>query len=281
MTHNIRYSILFLVLIISQFCFSQDATPEKYTKHNKSKFYIYWGGNRAHFTDSDIRFKGKGYDFTLNNVQAGDKPKGLHIDYFNPLRMTIPQTNFRIGYFLTDHYAISLGVDHMKYVMKPNQMSVISGYIGLHDSPYNGQYSNTPIILTPEFLQYEHTDGLNYVHAAVSRVDDIGQYFIKWNPDHFQLNLTEGIGAGVLYPKTNTTLMGKPRHDDFHISGFGLSANAGINITFLKHFFVQTEIKGGYINMQDVRTTNFTEDSASQDFFFLETNFVLGTIFRI
>ncbi len=281
MHQNIRYFITFSIFLLSQIIFSQEVTPEKYTKHNKSKFYIYWGGNRGYYSDSDIRFKGKDYDFTLSDVQAKDKPKGIHIDYINPLRMTIPETNFRIGYFLTDNYNISLGVDHMKYVMVPNQTSNISGYIGLPDSPYNGQYDNTPIVLTPEFLQFEHTDGLNYINAAFTRVDDIGQYFLGWNSDHFQLNLTEGIGAGVLYPKTNTTLMGKERHDNFHLSGFGMSANAGINITFLKHFFVQTELKGGYINMQDIRTTNFTEDSASQDFFFFQTNFVLGTIFRI
>jgi hypothetical protein len=32
-------------------------------------------------------------------------------------KMTHSQTNFRIGYFINDHYSIALGVDHMKYVM--------------------------------------------------------------------------------------------------------------------------------------------------------------------
>jgi hypothetical protein len=41
------------------------------------------------------------------------KPKGWHVDYINPVKMTIPQTNFRIGYFINDHYSIALGVDHM------------------------------------------------------------------------------------------------------------------------------------------------------------------------
>ena len=39
------------------------------------------------------------YDFTLYDVEAHDKPKGWHVDYINPARMTIPQTNFRIGLF--------------------------------------------------------------------------------------------------------------------------------------------------------------------------------------
>src|SRR5690606_14148516 len=102
-------------------------SPEKYTAHNKGKFYIYWGGNRDYYTKSDIHFTGENYDFTLNDVPAQDKPKGWHIDYINPGRMTIPQTNFRMGYFITDKYNISLGVDHMKYVMPNNKVVDYSG----------------------------------------------------------------------------------------------------------------------------------------------------------
>jgi hypothetical protein len=42
---------------------------------------------------------------------AQDKPKGWHIDYVNPARMTIPQTNFRMGYFINDHYSVAIGVE--------------------------------------------------------------------------------------------------------------------------------------------------------------------------
>lgn len=249
--------------------------------NNKNKIYVYWGGNRGYFTRSDIHFRGSDYDFTLDNVKAIDKPKGWHIDYINPTRITIPQTNFRVGYFITDNYNISLGMDHMKYVMVQDQVANISGTIDIPGSPYNGHYQNEPIVLTAEFLMFELTDGLNYLNIEFSRVDDIGKYFLNWNPDHFQLNLTEGIGAGILYPKTNTTLLGKERYDNFHVSGYGLSAKAGINITFLKYFFVQTELKGGYINMGHIRTTNSKADKASQEFFFYQTNVVLGTVFRL
>lgn len=76
---------------------------ERYTAHNKGKFFVFWGGNRGYYSKSDINFSGKDYNFTLYEVAAVDKPKGYHIDYINPLRMTIPQTNARVGYYLTDH----------------------------------------------------------------------------------------------------------------------------------------------------------------------------------
>jgi len=276
------------LLVVLTFCvFSQYASaqelaenPEKYTAHNKGKFFISWGGNRESYSKSDIHFKGDGYDFTLNNVKADDKPKGYHIDYLNPARMTIPQTNLKIGYFITDHYSISIGVDHMKYVMRQNQTVNMTGTINGY-APYDGTYNNTPQVLENQFLTFEHTDGLNYVHGEFSRFDDISSLFNISNTDKFQINLTEGIGGGVLYPKTNTKILGKERYDQFHVSGYGVSAKAGINITFLKHFYLQGELKGGYIDMHDIRTTKSTNDSASQHFMFFQRIISVGGVFKV
>ncbi|NRT15488.1 hypothetical protein HNP99_001845 [Flavobacterium sp. 28A] len=265
---------------------------DRYTAHNKGKFFVSWGGNRDSYTKSDVNYKGKDYNFTVENMVAKDKPKGWHVDYINPSRMTIPQTNFRLGYFISDHYSVTIGVDHMKYVMTQDQTANITGTINLpageSGAIYNGVYNNTPVNFAQgtevggiPFLTYEHTDGLNYVNTEVSRHDDISSLFKIGNTDKIQVNLTEGVGVGVLYPKTNTTLLGKERHDDFHVSGYGTSLKAGLNVTFFKHFYVQGELKGGYINMQDIRTTKSSEDSASQDFFFFQRIIAFGGIFRI
>lgn len=264
---------------------STQANPAKYTAHNKGKIFVYWGGNRESFSKSDIHFKGPDYDFTLYDVQASDKPKGWSIDYVNPARMTIPQTNLRIGYFINDHYNIAIGVDHMKYVMNQNQIATIGGSIGSSYPDHAGIYlpsgNNTVDLSDGSLLRFEHTDGLNYVHTEFSRVDDISKWFGIRNTDIFQLNITEGVGTGFLYPKTNATLLGKERHDDFHISGFGVSAKVGLNFTFFKHFFLQTELKGGYINMNDIRTTGSSADKASQQFMFLQRIIAFGGIFKI
>lgn len=273
--------------IVTQTVSAQDqaASPEKYTAHNKGKFFIYWGGNRESFSKSDIHFKGDDYDFTLYDVQASDKPKGWSIDYVNPARMTIPQTNLRIGYFINDHYNIAIGVDHMKYVMNQNQIATIGGVVGSSYPDHAGVYlpsgNNTIDLTDGTFLKFEHTDGLNYVHTEFSRVDDISKYFGIRNTDKFQINITEGVGGGVLYPKTNATLLGKDRHDDFHISGYGVSAKVGLNFTFFKYFFLQTELKGGYIDMNDIRTTSSPSDKASQHFTFFQRIIAFGGIFRV
>lgn len=256
-----------------------------YTAHNKGKFFVYWGWNRGHYSKSDIHFQGDDYDFTIHDARAHDKPlKVSYHDYLQPDRITIPQTNVRVGYFISDHYNISLGIDHMKYVMTSGQTASVSGYIDV-DGPqgvlYNGNYSHSPTQIDDDFVHLEHTDGLNYVNIEFSRYDDLGKLLgWVWNTDIIQVNLTEGIGVGALVPKTNATILNRKRHDKFHLSGFGISGKGGINLTFLKYFFIQGDIKGGYIDMPDIRTTYSKSDKASQHFFFVENSIILGGIFK-
>lgn len=270
------------LLLFTLSVFSQETIKiqDKYTAHNKGKFFVSWGGNREDYSKSNIHFKGADYDFTIYDVSAHDKPKGWHIDYINPVRMTIPQTNLRIGYFINDHYSVAIGVDHMKYVM---DQDIAVNYTGTYPNRYTfGEaIANNQVLLTEQFLTFEHTDGLNYVNTEVSRHDDISKLFNIHDTDKVQVNLTEGIGVGVLYPKTNAKVFSKERHDDFHVSGYGTSIKAGLNITLYKHFYIQTELKGGYINMSDIRTSWDPADRASQEFFFFQKIIAFGGIFKI
>jgi len=256
------------------------------SKTFKDQFYIYWGYNRGWYTDSDIRFHGHDYDFTLTSVVAKDKQTPVAADpYLVPDKLTIPQTNFRVGYYFKDHWSISIGDDHMKYVMTQNQTAMINGTINLPltevGSQFNGTYNNQPVNLTDgKFLKFEHTNGLNYVYTEAAHYADISSLFGVRDTDIFQLNFTQGVGVGLLVPRTDATVLGKQRHDEFHISGYGFSADAGLNFTFFKHFYMQSEVKGGYINMTDVRTT-YTNDHAQHHFWYGETIISFGGIFRL
>lgn len=272
--------------IFSSILFAQDIEAVKYTSSNKGKFFVSWGGNRESFSKSDINFKGENYNFTIKDATAKDKPKGWHVDYINPSRLTIPQTNAKIGYFISDKYSISIGLDHMKYVMEDNKNRTLDGFINLPNtdvgSLYNGTYNNENFFVSEDFLQFEHTDGLNYIYTEFSRHDDISSLFNIKNTDKFQVNINEGLSGGIILPKTNSKLLQKERYDQFHVSGYGLALRAGINFTFFKHFFLQLDLKGGYINMSDIKTTNnIAADSASQHFFYLQRIVSFGGVFRI
>jgi hypothetical protein len=263
-----------IFLFTTQIAFAQSIQPIEQNAQ-KGKFFLYWGWNRGWFSKSDIQFSGADYDFELEKVVAKDRPSAFTLDpYFHPLKFTIPQYNFRLGYFFSPNWNISLGADHMKYIVQADQPVRISGFIADSTTAYRGTYQNDLIALADDFLEFEHTDGLNYINVELRRFDELTNF------RKVKINLTEGFGVGGLLPRTNTALLSKDRYDEFHLSGFGLSAMVGINILFYDMFFIQTEFKGGYINMPDIRTTNSISDKASQSFFFAQHNIVFGVVFN-
>ena len=270
---NRKYILLLLLTSLTFFCFSQ--TEEK--KNRKGDISFLWGWNRSWYSNSNIHFSGADYNFILNDVVAKDRQTKFDpATYFHPKWITIPQTNCRIGYFITDNYEISLGLDHMKYVVLVYQNTTISGEIA-NNGPYAGVYANEAIIIdTATFLQFEHTDGLNDINFELRRFDNIFTY------KDFSLNITEGIGLGFLLPKTNSSLRFdfKKRYDEFHFSLYSINSVIGINICY-KKFFIQSELKGGFINMPDIRTTKNPSDRARQYFFFSQVNFLIGATFRL
>jgi hypothetical protein len=266
---------LFLILCFQSQFFGQF----KFVKDNyytKGNFFIYWGWNRAAYSLSDIHFKGNNYNFTLNDVIAKDRQSPFDAKiYLNPVNMTIPQYNFRIGYFIGDNYQLSFGADHMKYVMQNDQTVKINGEITNSNTPYDGNYANEDIVLSKDFLLFEHTDGLNYENIELRRFD------VLFSRKNFQFAVNEGLGVGVLVPRTNTTLLNNKRYDEFHLAGYGTGLILSANMTLLRYFFIQMEWKGGFIHMPDIRTTMYKSDRASQAFWFSQYNLVFGCNFRL
>lgn len=243
--------------------------------YQKGDLYFYWGWNRGFYTNSDIHFKGEHYDFTLYDVVAKDRQTPLDFNpYLNPVKLTIPQTNFRIGYFINNHYNVSFGFDHMKYVVRANQSVKINGEINNTGTMYDRRYEREDIVISPDFLEFEHTDGLNYINLSLRRVDKVLDF------QKLRFYLTGGVDLGVLVPRTDSDLLNFGENDKYHLSGYGGSLVAGINVTFFDFLFIQSELKGGYINMPDMRTTSSKLDNASQSFFFGQYNILFGGIFH-
>lgn len=248
-----------------------------YNPIEKGHFFAYWGWNRELYTNSDITLKGSDYDIKLSHVRAKDKPTIFsYHNFFQPDRITIPQTNVRFGYFIKSGLAVGFGVDHMKYVMVQDQTVNAKGYI---DRPgaYQGSYSGAKK-LTADFLTFEHTDGLNYVHLTLDKYHDL--YHSK--SEDLIVNSYWSGGAGILLPKTNVKFLDYERNDRFHVSGFGLNAAAGLQGVFFRHFIIRLEAKGGYINMPDIILHKKSiVGRGKQYFFFGEAFWALGATYNL
>jgi hypothetical protein len=236
MNHPARQLLIFPFVAVTMLSgLLHGGNPGK-PESRKGITYFYWGWNRSFFSPSDIRFSGNTYDFTLYNVIATDRKSDFEFrTHLHPKRITIPQFNFRIGYYLNDTWEISFGMDHMKYVMKQFQTTKISGFIFENASIYQGTFQDSMILLSPNFLMYEHTDGLNYENLSLRKTNRLFSFH--------NMNFETVLGAelGILLPRTNTTLMNQNRYDEFHLSGYGISVITGLRASLYRKFFVQFE----------------------------------------
>ncbi len=241
----------------------------------KGKWYFYYGWNRATYTTSDYRLTGNGYDFTLRNVKANDTQSELGIDpYLHPTNWSVPQTNIRMGYYFTDTLSLSFGNDHMKYIMEQNQTVRFEGNINTGGN-FDGVQDGDDITLTDDLLIFEHTDGLNYFSFELEK------FLPLWSnrTGEHALSIFTGPGVAIIYPKTNATLFGQSRYDEFNIAGYGFSMKAGLEFIFYERFFSRLVVKYGEIRMDNVRTTSNSSDKLSQKFNFSEAYLVFGGMF--
>lgn len=251
------------------FCFSasvlqaQNGSGTK-AKEKKGTFYLALGSHRIFYTPSNIHFvRGAGnpsFDFKLFNVKAHDEG-GLRWT-------TAPEFSYTVGYYFNHkNFGIEYQYDHIKYFVQQNQKVHMRGTI-------NGRYFDQDTLITPDFVQMEHSDGGNYAMVNV----------VKWWPLSFRKNQKSFIdlmakgGIGVVNPKTNTTIMGNHRDDRYHISGYIIGVETGVRIHFLKHFFVTGSFKGVFANYNQFLIANGT---GQQKFVSGAMNYLLGGQFPL
>ena len=265
----------------------------------KGTFFFYWGYNRDMFSNSDIRFWGDGYNFKITDVRALDEPDPISKEYIGLTSFTVPEYNYRVGYYLSDKVYVSFGEDHMKYHIVP-QTTHLTGSISkeANGTAQIGTYNNQEVLvgegsdnnmgasiiqsLPQGFVQgFEHCDGLNDASFEIGRLEQI--WMSKNGKD--ALSVVGGAGAGLVVPDTDADVLGyPPKHDmatgkkSYHLAGYSGSLHIGLQFDFCKHFFLLAKLKSGYINLSDILTTT-TGGKASQHFTFIEGQLVLAYTF--
>ncbi|MCB9315396.1 MAG: hypothetical protein H6574_19155 [Lewinellaceae bacterium] len=265
--------IVICLLLASQFFIGNATAQETPFAHKKGAFYFYWGYNRSFFSKTNLHFTGPNYDFTVYDIKAADKPSKFGWVYFNPGTFTVPQYVARLGYFITDKLAFSLGMDHMKYVVEPYQSTTISGVITPKASPtYSGTYLNEPIQLKPELLVFEHTNGFNLVSLDFEYLLPLRR---TW-PGKFSVHWNTGFGGIWIVTKTDVRVLGDGLDNDFHVAGFTFVGKTGPRIEFKNRVFLAGELKGGYASLPSVLIKNAEPEIGDHNLSFLEWNIAFG-----
>ncbi|MEY4309957.1 MAG: hypothetical protein RL422_2160 [Bacteroidota bacterium] len=270
---------LFLLSLVSVKSFSQFSQQT----NKKGSYYLTWGYNRSTYANSDIRFVGPGYDFTLLDAKASDAPTPLREfkTYVDPGLLSIPQFNFHAGYFIKDNLSISIGWDHMKYVVNDGQTVKVNGYINAQtsspaitvDPAYVGAFNQSPLVLDPvKFVHLEHTDGYNYASIELEHYHSLfqspkGRFAIDW---------MQGVGIGALVPRSDVHVFGVGQNNFWNLAGGGASLKTGLKFHLSNLLFFETTVKTGATKLIDIRTTGRSVDHAEQSIFFAEFYGALG-----
>ena len=168
-----------------------------------------------------------------------DKP-GWTTGIFNK-DLTIPQYNYRLGYRINEKWTVELNFDHTKYQV-PDQTLHITG-------TYLGKSIDSTFARTNDNLTYQLNNGANFFLFNVVRRLKI------WNPDSAKVNvrlLVKG-GIGFVFPHVENTIMGKDNDSGFQFGGFDTGAETGLQINFLKRFYLEYTNKVVYASYRNLR----------------------------
>ena len=271
-----RISLLIILLGLSM----QAGAQSKRKKNNKVSYakgtlFGYWGYNRSAYTKSDLRLVGPNYDFTLRDATAHDNPSPIDLKvYMDFKRITVPQFNARVGYYFKDHYAVTFGYDHMKYIFDDGNKVLLDGTIAPGvDTVWSGTYNNEPVVTNRNNFHYENSNGLNYLHFELLRTDQ----WLRTRNKKFAISTSYGIGAGGLLSFNDFNFAQRFDRVTISMSGFALSAHASARFEFFNHVFLQAEVSGGYMNQTRVRTRpNDRSAYAKQMYGYGMVNTVIG-----
>jgi len=257
-----------LLLIFTGFsAFSKDQEGKWLIKG----MYIQWGYNTEWYSKSNIHFRlGNGDNFVLHNAKAHDKPD-MQAIVNSPLDITIPQYNYRIGFYLNSKKtkAIEINFDHAKYVVTDYQRVKVTGTI-------NGEEVDEFKIMDPQtFLHFEHTDGANWFHFNYVSLNDL--YFSKKKIRPVFTYLWKA-GAGFNIPRSDFSYRGDRLNNNFHVAGYNFGAEGGLRYYPFKGVFLEGTGKIGYVRYMNalVDTKEMKGNRASHGFGYFELIATLG-----
>lgn len=232
------------------------------------------GMNKAWFSSSTLNVLGAGYNYSLKGFKATDAPS-LNLGYLPDV-----QYNARVGYYLRYGLNISLGIDHMKYMMVSPIEVLLNGRInpGIdNETGLSGDYSNEGVTMDSLF-SYNNT-ALNYINVRFTKTNRI--VGTRRN-DHFLLSSDIGFAAGALVSKSNFTFGGDTDIGVTSLSGLGLNGYGALRFEFFEHVFLQTGFNFGVIRQIGVRLREGDPNSQlKQTIGFFEPEIMLGAAFKI
>jgi hypothetical protein len=247
-------SLLILVLFIANTSFSQRTFSNvKKVSNGAGTFWVGLGLNRTSFATSDIQFKNRFYDFTLEGVKAKDLADKVG-----------SQLNLSSGYYYMNRYALTFGLNQTNYVMNDGNAVFLTGKINEGvDSTWSGAYNGKAVVTNRNDFHYQTK--LDYIHIGLTGTEQLAQSRNKM----IGVSASLGLNLGCVISSTNFNFESRYDYKKTSLSGFAFNMNAAIRLELLRHFYIQGELIGGSMIQGKVLTRRVDDfANAKQKFWF-------------
>jgi hypothetical protein len=179
--------------------------------------------------------------------------------------MVRPQYSYELGYYSNQkNWGVEFNFEHIKYFMRQFQRVHLHGNI-------NDRSYNTDTLITPNFIQFEHSDGANYALLKWIKRKTLVQDKKQKHGLYFLFK----AGAGPVIPKTNSTIMGKHRDDVYTIAGYVIALEEGLRYNFSRLLFAEANAKCAYAHCRFL----IADGTGSQQWFGLHFELLAGLQF--
>jgi len=244
--------------------------------HEAGTIFFSWGFNRSFYTDSRMKFSGKGHNFELSNIKAEDNQSNRFSgNFYNPLDWTKTQYNIKLGYYFKNKWSMTIALDHMKYQIIDNSGATLDGevtfttdeYISFNDnlSFYHGDWYSKSVIIDKNYFNYNTNGGMNYLHLEWAKTAELYNYNTK-RP--FVISSVTGFGTGIVLSNVNFTYNGTEHVKARSLSGYGASLFTGVRIEFFRQMYLYANVSGGFLHQVNAKTIQSDQLSSARHVFF-------------
>ena len=267
----LRYILIVLLFSNALAASAQTETPPAKKKKivGNGEFYLSWGYNHEWYTKSDIHISqpDMNNDYKFDDLRAKD-----HIGWDKQLLkkdITIPQYNYRIGYFFNEAqtWGLEINFDHTKYVVIPDREVRIKG-------TYEGRQVDSLVKTGETTFKWQLNNGANFLELNLVRKLPLIDAF----KSRFQFVCLLKAGAGPVIPHVENTVFGKNNRPGFQFGGWNVDADVSFRATFFKHVFLEYANKVVYARYSQLQIYN---GLAKQAFGCYEMFLCVGASFRL
>lgn len=241
--YKIKLLFALLAILFSSFSVRAQHSPI----HNyKSEFYFSWGYNTEWYTHSNVKVDQPklGNKYTLEHIAGHDHRGWDEKDFFSK-GLTIPQYNYRIGWFFNKakNIGFEINFDHTKFIITDDQQIKIKGNI-------HGKYLDSTIIFSQaNGFYYYLNNGANFLLFNLVK---------RWNwvtnkKQNIKIDALAKAGIGPVIPHVENSFFGNANDPHFQIGGWNTGIEGALRTTFFKKVYLEFAGKLDYARYSNLK----------------------------